>query len=59
MIPTENYRKYIGKDLKVYVVKVDKTTDESNSYLKNRSNFLKRLFEREIVEVYDGTVEIM
>ncbi len=60
MIPTENYRKYIGKDLKVYVVKVDKTTRGPQILISRTDpNFLKRLFEREIVEVYDGTVEIM
>lgn len=58
-IPNEKYHKYYGKDLKVYVVKVEKST-RGPQVLISRTDpgFLKRLFEREIVEVYDGTVEI-
>ena len=58
-IPNEKYHKYYGKDLKVYVVKVEKST-RGPQVLISRTDpgFIKRLFEREIVEVYDGTVEI-
>lgn len=56
-IPNEKYA--VGQHIKVYIVDVDKSSQGAQVIVsRNDSNFLKRLFESEIVEVYDGTVEI-
>jgi len=56
-IPNEKYS--VGQHIKVYIVDVDKSSQGAQVIVsRNDSNFLKRLFESEIVEVYDGTVEI-
>jgi N utilization substance protein A len=56
-IPGEHY--YSGMRVKVYINDVIRTT-KGPQILLSRSNptFIKRLFELEIPEVYDGTVEI-
>jgi N utilization substance protein A len=56
-IPNEKYS--VGQHVKVYIVDVDKSSQGAQVIVsRNDSNFLKRLFESEIVEVYDGSVEI-
>jgi len=56
-IPNERY--YVGQHLKVYVVEVDKASQGAQVIVsRTEPNFLKRLFENEISEIYDGTVEI-
>ena len=57
-VATENYR--IGDSINVYVVDVVKDSKKSSPVLvsRNHPNFLRRVMEREINEIYDGTVEI-
>jgi N utilization substance protein A len=56
-IPNETY--YEGQPLKVYVLEVDKSSQGAQVVVsRTEPGFLKRLFENEIMEVYDGTVEI-
>ncbi len=56
-IPRENYRQ--GNRLKVYILEVRKT-NKGPQILVSRTHpgLLKRLFEREVPEIQDGTVEI-
>jgi len=56
-VPSERYRN--GQRLRVYLVEVGKAT-KGPQLLVSRSNpgLLKRLFELEVPEVYNGTVEI-
>ena len=56
-VPTERYKK--GQRLKVYVLDV-RSTPKGPSILVSRSHkdMLKRLFEIEVPEVYNGVVEI-
>ena len=56
-VPTERYRK--GQRIKVYVVSV-RNSPKGPEILVSRShrNMLKRLFEIEVPEVYNGIVEI-
>ena len=56
-VPTERYKK--GQRLKVYVVDV-RSTPKGPAILVSRSHkdMLKRLFEIEVPEVYNGVVEI-
>ena len=56
-VPTERYRK--GQRTKVYLVSV-RTTPKGPEMIVSRShtNMLKRLFEIEVPEVYNGIVEI-
>lgn len=56
-VPTERYKK--GQRIKVYVLEVRKG-DKGPEILVSRSDrdMLKRLFEIEVPEVYNGTVEI-
>lgn len=57
MIPGEKY--YVGQHIKVYVNEVEKSGNGAQVVVsRNAPGFLKRLFESEIMEVYDGTVEI-
>lgn len=57
MIPGEKY--YPGQHIKVYVNEVEKSGNGAQVVVsRNAPGFLKRLFESEIMEVYDGTVEI-
>lgn len=56
-MPTEEYN--VHDRLKVYVTKVENTSKGPQIYI-SRSNpgLLKRLFEMEVPEIYDGIVEI-
>ena len=57
-IPTEEFE--MDERIKVYVVSVEKSTRGPQiTVSRAHVNFLKRLFEQEIPEIYDGTVEIM
>lgn len=56
-IPGENFKP--GQMVKVYVVDVDKGAQGAAVIVSRTApGFLKRLFEAEIPEIYDGTVEI-
>lgn len=57
-IPKERYKK--GESLRVYVKEVSKKTSGPPSIIVSRAadDFLKKLFELEIPEIYDGVIEI-
>lgn len=56
-IPGEEYK--AGDHIKVYIVDVTKESKKSPVVVsRSEPNFLRRLFEQEISEIYDGTVEI-
>lgn len=56
-VPNEHY--YTGMRLKVYVVDVNPTPRGPQIILsRTHKNLIKRLFEEEVTEVADGTVEI-
>ena len=56
-IPRENYRP--GDRIKVYILEVRKTTKGPQIMVsRTHPGLLKRLFEREVPEIGDGTVEI-
>lgn len=56
-IPTENYE--IHDRLKVYVTKVENTNKGPQIFIsRSHPGLLKRLFEMEVPEIYDGTVEV-
>ena len=59
MIPGERYR--VGDRIKLYVVEVKKTEKGGFKIITSRTHpeFVKKLFEREVAEIADGTVEIM
>ena len=54
----ETYK--IGDSINVYVVDVVKDNKKGSPVLvsRNHPNFLRRIMEKEITEIYDGTVEI-
>lgn len=58
MIPGERYK--VGDVIRVYVVDVVKNAKNASPVVisRNDPNFLKRIMEKEISEIYDGTVEI-
>ncbi len=57
MLPGEKFK--IGQAIRVYVVDVDKSALGAAVIVsRTEPGFLKRIFESEIHEVYDGTVEI-
>lgn len=57
-IPGEQFS--MDERIKVYVSKVDKTTKGPQVIVSRaHEGFLKRLFEQEVPEIYDGIVEIM
>lgn len=57
-IPSEQFDP--DQRIKVYVAKVDKTSKGPQIVVSRAHNdFLRRLFEQEVPEIYDGTVEIM
>lgn len=57
-IKTETYRP--GKRIKVYLLAVKKTTKGPQILLsRTHPNFVKRLFEEEVPEIYDGVVDII
>ncbi|ANB56412.1 transcription termination factor NusA [Anoxybacillus sp. B7M1] len=56
-MPNETYRPH--DRLKVYITKVEKTTKGPQIFVsRTHPGLLKRLFELEVPEIYDGTVEI-
>lgn len=56
-IPNEDYRPH--DRIKVYVSNVENTTKGPQVYVsRTHPNLVKRLFEQEVPEVYDGDVEI-
>ncbi len=56
-IPTDNFRE--GSTVKVYVVGVKESERGPRVNIsRTHPDFVKRLFEKEIPEIYDGTVEI-
>ena len=57
IIPGESFK--VGQTVRVYVVDVDKSA-QGAAVIVSRTvpGFLKRLFESDIPEIYDGTVEI-
>lgn len=57
ILPGETFKK--GQTVRVYVVDVDKSaTGAAVVVSRTDPGFLKRLFESEISEIFDGTVEI-
>lgn len=57
MIPGENY--YAGQLLKVVITNVDKEAKGAIVMVSRSSTeLIKRLFEKEVLEIYQGTVEI-
>jgi len=56
-MPTDEYN--IHDRIKVYVAKVEKTTKGPQIHIsRSHPGLLKRLFEMEVPEIYDGIVEI-
>lgn len=57
VLPGETFK--VGQTVRVYVVDVDKSA-QGAAVVVSRTDpgFLKRLFESEITEIFDGTVEI-
>ena len=56
-IPSETY--YIGRRIKCYVVEVRKTTKGAQILIsRTHPGLLKRLFELEVPEIYEGVVEL-
>lgn len=57
-MPNESYEPHTR--LKVFLTKVDKTSKGPQIFVsRTHPGLLKRLFEIEVPEIYDGTVEIM
>ena len=57
-IPSEEFQ--MDERIKVYVSKVDKTPKGPQVIVSRaHQDFLRRLFEQEVPEIYDGVVEIM
>lgn len=51
---------HVGDRIKVYVTAVEMTAKGTRVYIsRSAPNMLKRMFEKEIPEVFDGTVEII
>lgn len=56
-MPNEQYNH--NERIKVYITKVEKTTKGPQIFIsRTHPNLLKRLFELEVPEIYDGIVEI-
>lgn len=56
-MPTETYN--VHDRIKVYVTKVENTNKGPNIFVsRTHPGLLKRLFEMEVPEIYDGTVEV-
>lgn len=56
-MPTESYR--VHDRIKVFVTKVENTNKGPQIFVsRSHPGLLKRLFEMEVPEIYDGTVEI-
>ncbi|WP_028273585.1 transcription termination factor NusA [Atopococcus tabaci] len=57
-MPNETYQPH--DRIKVYVSKVENTTKGPQVFVsRTHPNMIKRLFEQEVPEVYDGTVEVI
>src|SRR5699024_5663494 len=57
-MPNESYTP--NERIKVYVNKVEQTTKGPQIFVsRTHPNLLKRLFEEEVPEIFDGTVEVM
>ncbi|KRK39171.1 transcription termination factor NusA [Levilactobacillus parabrevis] len=57
-MPNETYR--IHDRIKVYVTRVENATKGPQVFVsRTHADLLKRLFEQEVPEIFDGTVEIM
>ncbi|MGX7107513.1 transcription termination factor NusA [Hutsoniella sourekii] len=57
-IPNETFD--MDQRIKVYVAKVDKTTRGPQIIVSRaHPDFLRRLFEQEVPEIYDGIIEVM
>lgn len=57
-MPNETYR--IHDRVKVYVTRVENATKGPQVFVsRTHADLLKRFFEQEVPEIYDGTVEIM
>lgn len=57
-IPNETYKAH--DRIKVYVTKVENTSKGPQIFVsRSHPDLLKRLFEQEVPEIYDGTVEIV
>ncbi|SDB89028.1 NusA antitermination factor [Pelagirhabdus alkalitolerans] len=57
-MPTDNYR--VHDRIKVYVTKVENTNKGPQVYVsRSHPGLLKRLFETEVPEIFDGTVDIV
>lgn len=57
-MPNEQYKPH--DRIKVFITKVEKTTKGPQIYVsRTHPGLLKRLFEIEVPEIYDGTVEII
>lgn len=57
-MPNESYKPH--DRIKVFITKVEKTTKGPQIYVsRTHPGLLKRLFEIEVPEIYDGTVELM
>ncbi|MBM7701903.1 transcription termination factor NusA [Metabacillus iocasae] len=56
-MPNEQYKPH--DRIKVYITKVERTTKGPQIYVsRTHPGLLKRLFEKEVPEIYDGTVEL-
>ncbi|MBO8170976.1 MAG: transcription termination/antitermination protein NusA [Bacillaceae bacterium] len=56
-MPTDNFKQ--GDRVKVFITKVEKTTKGPQVFVsRTHPGLLKRLFELEVPEIYDGIVEI-
>ncbi|GGE65249.1 transcription termination factor NusA [Priestia taiwanensis] len=56
-MPSEHYKPH--DRIKVFITKVEKTTKGPQIYVsRTHPGLLKRLFELEVPEIYDGTVEV-
>nr|WP_269435870.1 transcription termination factor NusA [Gracilibacillus suaedae] len=56
-MPTETY--HVHDRIKVFVTKVENTNKGPNIFVsRTHPGLLKRLFEMEVPEIYDGTVEV-
>lgn len=59
-IPGESFKSHDMIDVYVYVYKVENNPKGVNVFVsRSHPEFIKRIMEREIPEVFDGTVEIM
>jgi N utilization substance protein A len=56
-VPTEEYQ--VGDRIRAYVLSVDNSSSGTNIVLsRSHPDFVRRLFELEVAEIADGTVEI-